>query len=355
MSNKILSIVFALLFNTVMGIAVAAVSAFEPVTCIALSNIVGLSLSFIPLPAGFRAGVYKEVWTGKIIERFTTVHEGTFLDGVPDFSQYVGNDVIHLVECGIDPTVLIDNSTYPLAIEQLPDGDKGISLHKFETLVTAVTDDELYAISYDKIALKKDQHGTRIAETQLDYAIHAYAPAADSTNTPVVLTTGADDGNGRKKIIRADLVTLRRRLDNLKVPKSGRRLVLCNDHVNDLLEDDQKFRDQYYNYSTGAIAKAYGFDIYEYSNCPLFDQDLDKASFGAVASTGQYEASVFFYAPRMMRAKGSVDMYYSEAKTDPLNKRNLISFTARFVALPQTADKSCGAIVSAVVPPPPAG
>lgn len=34
--------------------------------------------------------------------------------------------------------------------------------------------------------------------------------------------------------------------------------MLCNDHVNDLLEDDQKFRDQYYNYTTGKVMNMYG-------------------------------------------------------------------------------------------------
>ena len=71
-----------------------------------------------------------------------------------------------------------------------------------------------------------------------------------------------------------------------------------------------------------------------------------KKSFGAVATGNDFEASVFFYVPRMFKCKGSNRMYFSKAETDPVNKRNLISFTARFVALPQKKEKAVGAIVS---------
>jgi hypothetical protein len=119
--------------------------------------------------------------------------------------------------------------------------------------------------------------------------------------------------------------------------------------VNDLLELDQKFRDQYHNYESGIILKAYGFEIYEAVNCPVFTVALAKKSFGAVATTGEYEASVFFYVPRMVKAKGSTKMYYSSAETDPVNKRSLLSFTAHFFSTPQKREAACAAIVSKYV------
>ena len=347
MRIKICALIFAVLFNTVFGGAIAFAANIPVEFGIVGMNLVGLGLSFVPMPSGARAGVYAEVWTGQIVERFTHAQNGTFLDGVPDFSRYVDNSVIHLVEAGLSPTVLIDNTTYPLAIENLPDGDVAITLHKFETLPSRVTDDELYAISYDKMGLKKDQHADVLAESHLDKAIHAFAPVSNTPKTPVIYTTGAVV-DGRKRLTRSDVIKLKDKLDKMRVPKKGRRLVLCSDHVNDLLDTDQKFKDQYHNYETGVIARMYGFEIYEATNCPLFDQSGNKLSYGAVAGAGQFEASVFFYVPRMFKAKGDTQMYYSEAKTDPVNKQNLISFTNRFVALPQVRDASCGAIASAV-------
>lgn len=308
---------------------------------------IGIGASFVRLPNGMRAGVYVEVWTRQVVEHYTHALEGTFLEGVPDFSQYAENDVIHLSDVSGDPTVLVDNTTYPLEIEELEDGDVSIKLSKFETKPTQVTDDELYALAYDKMGLVKTRHGDRLSETMLDKAIHAFAPTEDKAETPVLVTTGAADEDGRKKLSRLDVIALRRKLDKLKVPKKNRRLVLSSDHVNDLLEDDQKFKDQYHDYSTGMISKMYGFEIYEAVNCPLFDcTTKKKKSFGAVATENDFEASVFFYVPRMFKCKGGTKMYYSKAENDPVNKRNLVSFTTRFVALPQKNEKAVGAIIS---------
>ena len=126
----------------------------------------------------------------------------------------------------------------------------------------------------------------------------------------------------------------------------GINVLLCADHVNDLLADDQKFRDQYHNYSTGVISKMYGFDIYEYPKNPYFTQAKAKVAFTGTPAATDKEASVFFFVPRMFKAKGSTKMYYSKSENDTLNKRNLISFTNRWIALPQKAAKAVGAIVS---------
>lgn len=309
---------------------------------------VGVGMSFVRLPNGMRAGVYVEVWTRQVIEHYTHAMEGTFLDGVPDFSQYAENDVIHLSDVSGDPSVLVDNTTYPLDIEELADGDVSIKLSKFETKPTQVTDDELHALAYDKMALVKTRHGNKLSEGMLDKAIHAFAPTEHTAETPVLLTTGEPDEDGRRKLTRVDVIALRRKLDKMKVPKKDRRLVLCSDHISDLLECDQKFQGQYHDYSTGVIAKMYGFEIYEAVNCPLFDYTTKKRkSFGSIATGNDFEASVFFYVPRMFKCKGSNKMYYSKSENDPVNKRNLMSFTARFVALPQKKEKAVGAIVSA--------
>ena len=75
----------------------------------------------------------------------------------------------------------------------------------------------------------------------------------------------------RKRITRQDIIALKDKFDKLKVPTAGRRLVLCTDHVNDLLLQEQKFADQYYNYQTGKIANLYGFEVYEFVGNPYYN------------------------------------------------------------------------------------
>ena len=93
---------------------------------------IGITMSFAPVPKGaLRAGVYTEVWTGELVKGLREFLTGSWLDGVPDQSSIVNNDVIHLVEVGVDPDVLINNTTYPIPLQALEDKDIAISLDKF--------------------------------------------------------------------------------------------------------------------------------------------------------------------------------------------------------------------------------
>ena len=50
----------------------------------------------------------------------------------------------------------------------------------------------------------------------------------------------------------------------MEMPEDGRVLVLCPDHVNDLLEADQTFKDKFYNYTTGKLLNMFGFEVYTF-------------------------------------------------------------------------------------------
>lgn len=337
--------ILAVLLNSLMGATLAQSVGIDALTGAGVANVVAVAASSLDwMPAGLRAGVLTEVWTGELVKALRAGLNGTWLQGVADMSSLVNNETIHMVDVGADPEVMIDNKTYPLTPQQLTDGDIAISLKKFETEPTSVTDDELYALSYDKMGRVRESHSNAMLDTQLLYAIHALAPEKNAAKAPVLATTGEADGT-RKRLTRADIIALKAQFDKLKVPTAGRRLVLCTDHVNDLLMLDQKFADQYYNYTTGKIANLFGFEVYEFVNCPYYSTAGVKQ---AVGSKTGVQASVAFYVPRVFKATGSTKMYYSDSQTDPLNKRNLISFTQRFVCLPKKAD-AFGAIYSASV------
>lgn len=334
----------AVLFNCIAGGVMAAVAGFNPAVGMVGMNAVGVVMGMAGNGAPvLRAGVYTEVWTGELVKALRAGLEATWLDGIPDQSSIVNNDVIHLVEVGVDPDVLVNNTTYPIPLQALNDKDIAISLDKFQTKVTPITDDELYAISYDKMSRVKESHANALNDSKFQKAAHALAPQKDAAKTPVIATTGADDGNGRKRLTREDIIALKAKFDKLKIPTTGRRLVLCSDHVNDLLTLDQKFAEQYYNYTSGKIANMYGFEVYEFANNPYYTEAGVK---GALSSTTGYQASFAFYTARVFKATGSTKMYYSEAATDPQNQRSLINFRHYFICMPKLAD-AAGAIYSA--------
>ena len=338
--------------NSAMGATVSTMVGGTPVVGALVANGVAIVAgSFIPANV-LPEGVLTEIWTGELIKAFRTAPEQLgWYDRIRSYDQYVENDVIHFTEIGGDPKVLVNNSTYPLNITKLEDADKPVSLDKFDTEATPVTDDELHAVSYDKMASVQERHREAIKESVRQKAIHAIAPDAHSAGKTIVVRTSGekDTASLRKRLTVADLIGLKASFDAMGTPATDRLLVLCSDHVNDLLHTDQKFREAYnINQTEGKIARLYGFDIYEYNRTPYYTSAGNKKAFGSSVSNTDRQASVAFHFPSMMKANGSVQMYYSEAKNDPLYHRNLVNFRKWGICLPLKGDKTRAAIVSTV-------
>lgn len=339
--GKIVMLLTALLFNTLTGVVCASVLGFSPVAGAVEMNAVAAFMGMTPQSASIlREGVYTEIWTGELVKVLRAGLEGTWLAGIPDQSSIVNNDVIHLVEVGVDPDVLINNKTYPIDVQALEDKDIAIKLDKFQTKATPITDDELYAISYDKTARVKEGHANSINDAKFTKAAHALCANKNTETTPVLKTTGEKDpATNRLRLTVNDLVEMKRALDNLRVPSDGRRLVLCPDHVNDLLLTSQAFREQYnIDRNSGKVGNLYGFEIYEYGNNPLYTTAGVKKALGTTAEAGEFPCSFAFYKQRVFKATGSTKMYYSESKNDPLNQRNLINFRHYFICMPKKED-----------------
>ena len=302
----------ALLFNTLTGAVCASVLGFSPAAGAVGMNAVAAFMGMAPQSASIlREGVYTEIWTGELVKVLRAGLEGTWLSGIPDQSSIVNNDVIHLVEVGVDPDVLINNKTYPIDVQALEDKDIAIKLDKFQTKATPITDDELYAISYDKTARVKEGHANSINDAKFTKAAHALCANKNTATTPVLKTTGEKD-------------------------PATNRLRLT---VNDLLLTSQAFREQYnIDRNSGKVGNLYGFEIYEYGNNPLYTTAGAKKALGATAEAGEFPCSFAFYKQRVFKATGSTKMYYSESKNDPLNQRNLINFRHYFICMPKKED-----------------
>lgn len=335
-----MKLMIALLVNVVVGGLIALAVGVAPWIGAVALNVIAIAVGACLPKDALRVGVFTEVWTGELVKSLRGGLEGSWLDGVPDQSTIVNNDVIHLVEVGVDPDVLINNTTYPIPSQALEDKDIAVKLDKFQTKVTPITDDELYAASYDKMARVKESHANALNDSKFTKAAHALCAQQDSAKTPILKTTGERDATtGRLRLTMADVVALKAAMDKLGVPAENRRLVLCPDHANDLLLVSQTFREQYnIDRATGKVGKLYGFDVYEYANTPLYTQAGKKKNLGVAAGDGEFNCSFAFYTPRVFKATGSTKMYYSEAATDPEYQRNKINFRHYFLCMPKKGD-----------------
>ena len=349
---KIFGLVCAMLaavtFNAAAGATLAVAVGCAPGAGAVAGNVVALVAGHFAPAGALRAGVFTEIWTGEQIKQFrTAVESWGWLARIRSYNQYVKNDTIHFVEIGGDPKVLVNNTTYPINVVALEDADKPISLDKFSTEATPVTNDELHAISYDKMASVQERHRDVLVEAFGARGAHAIAPNENVAGAPVLRTTGAAY-NGRKRMVPEDLVTLKAAFDKMKTPKKDRILVLCSDHINDLLITEAKFKDHYnINQTEGKICRLYGFDIYEYDGTPFYNPTTGKKlPWGAVPSATDMQSSFAFYAGRMMKASGSTTFYHSKAANDPLHHRNLVNFDQYGICMPLSETKCRASIIS---------
>ncbi|MGE0931671.1 phage major capsid protein [Peijinzhouia sedimentorum] len=305
------------------------------------------------MPANF-----PEVWLNRVETNLRATDVAPWLDGVEEMDTQViemgsgtasETNVIHIATSEFEPTVLINNTTYPLNVQPYTDGSVTLNLDKYQTLATSVSDDQVMGASYNRIDAATRTHVQVITKSKYAKAIHAIAPAANTSNTPVIGTTGAVEGGasfGRKIFTYKDLVTLKGKFDDLEVPEIGRRIVLCTDHWNDLLLDRDRFGDNFSNYRTGGVAPMVaGFEIYQYVANPIFDTSFEKLAYGAVPDAGEFKASIAFYVPNISKKTGFTKQYFAPANLDPKNQQNLLNYRHYFMALPKR-NKYIGAICS---------
>lgn len=284
----------------------------------------------------------KQVWISQIKEGFYP--ERSFLKKVEDYSDLVDNDMLHFPSAGIDPKVLVNNSTYPIKIVGREDEDNAIVLDKFETENTLVRRPDAIEYSYDKLDSVIRQHRSTLQTTTARKAAHAFAPSKDTNETPLVLTTGAA-ARGRKRITFEDLLALKERFDDALIPLEDRYIILHPRHVTDLLLEDVKLFKDLTDIKDGEPTKFAGFGCYQFPFMPTYKasgENWEKVAYND-EQTQQF-ASVAFYAHEVMKADGEIYMY--ARYDDPEERGTVVGFDKRFIALP-IRGKGVGAIISA--------
>ncbi len=219
-----------------------------------------------------------------------------------------------------------------------------ITLDLFETENTLVRRPEAIEYSYDKLESVIYQHRSTLQASTAKKAVHAFAPQADTVDTPVITTTG-EETNGRKRITFEDLLHLKERFDNALIPLERRYIVLSPSHVTDLLLEDVKLFKQLTDIVDGEPIRFAGFGCYQFPFMPTFAEIngvLTKIPFSETASANF--ASVAFQAKEVMKADGEVHMY--SRYDDPEQRGTIVGFDKRFIAMP-IRNKGVGAIVSA--------
>lgn len=282
-----------------------------------------------------------------ILKKFS--HIGTWIQEVMSKDNWVSNNIISIPKRKGDnaPTVLINNNVYPIASSGREDERVVVSLNKYDTENREVTDDELYAVAYDKEGDINLELKEELESKTVDHALHSISPLENTTDTPVLETTGAADGT-RKRLCKADIIAYKGKLDKLSVPLKGRVLVLSTVHANDLLLEDAAFEKGYHNRVDGTISKNYySFIVYEEVYTPTYGAvSKQKLAFGS--ATAGRNSSIVFHKQSVVKSKGTVTRYSADAKTNPKFRKSEVGYRVWFGCF-AIMDQGQGALIDGVV------
>lgn len=326
----------ALVFNFIMAMLFAGLTGFNSVLCFVFWTAVSLRFSPRPLlnSNGFlRAGLNKEIWIPEIIEQFWP--DGSFLQEADDMSQWVDNNTINLAEAGVEPDVLINNTSYPVSFADRTDVPLALPLNVYDTEGTVVRNAEMAELAYDKRQSIVSQHKNALQAKIALHAANSYGPAGNTDVTPVLDKTG-DDAFQIKYFVEMEKI-----FNDLNVPLDKRFAILTPGHMADIRTENISLFNQIAAQQGQTL---FSFKMYVFSGNPYYTVSTKaKKAFGAsIDPETDKKASLFLYGGSVMKALGATDMF--ARLNDPEQKGDIINFQQRALVLPKRA-KYLGAII----------
>ncbi|WP_282635708.1 hypothetical protein [Sphingobacterium thalpophilum] len=278
---------------------------------------------------------FPEAWQSRVREQLSTSHQADFLDGIPELDAAIMVDpltdqnTIHVPLETFTPDVLLNNTTYPMEVQEHEDGSKTVNLDKYQTKPTKITEDAALGASYDKIDSATKGHVKAINRTKFKKAIHALAPPADSDSTPVI----AIPANATAEDVYNAIVALKGKFDDLEVPEEGRRLVLASDHANKLLTSKEYSASLLADKNSGKIAGVLAtFKVYGYVGNPHYTSAGSKLAWGAVPGPTDKKGSIAFYEDNVGKKTGILKQYYDKPTTT--QQAHMLNYRHYFIVLP---------------------
>jgi hypothetical protein len=289
------------------------------------------------------AGLNKEIWLDELKEQFQKPF-GWLPSMTSDYTPYVTYDVLHLGEAGVEPTVLENNNTYPVPTYERTDTAIELALSRLDTENTVLRNAEKATLMYDKMKSIVDGHRRALEKHKHVRAAHAYAPASNSTDMPVLQSTG-DLTGGFRRMKWEDLYDFQKAMDEIGIPTEQRALLLTAEARSHLQKQDlARFNRLIVN---GRLDMAeFGFAMVErYEDMPLYDSTGTKKAFGSAYASGDKKVLCLAWDKGSVgRADGTLDMF--ERLKDPEARGDLIGFQQRWMALPKW-EKGRAAMITA--------
>ncbi len=264
-----------------------------------------------------------------------------FMNFSRDESGYVlGGATVYIPNAGSDPTITLNNTTWPLTAAQRTDNDVNYALDNLSTSAVHLAWDEIQAIAYNKEASIINAHIKALADKVGDKMLINWAPTISGkqiactggsgagTETLVTGQTGSRLGFDQGDLIKAMVA-----FNAANVPAEGRKCLIdanmYNFFYNSLTATQFNSFHQFANNQTGMVGKLHSFDIYVRSSVLIYatGSATCKAFGSSIAATDNL-ASLCWHEDMVTRALGDTKLFAQ--KDNPLYQGDLYSAYVRF-------------------------
>lgn len=257
----------------------------------------------------------------------------------------VGNGVVHVPQDGPAPGGQRNRTQWPIIPGKLEDTVLDYFTPYYSTNVTYHHDVEQDELSYDKMANTLRKHRMSCDEYVADYFISRIAPNVavnirDTSGLTARKTSAIGAIGDVKKLTIDDVEEAMVTLDEQKVPRTDRHLVMPARMHADLLKDPRFDKSDYIsrrNLETGSIGQLMDFEIHvstrigAYAGGGNTPKDPD-----AVAQDGDRGLAMAYHKEMARRAFGEKKVYIDEK--NPQFHADLVSMGIHFGASPYYAD-----------------
>jgi hypothetical protein len=253
-------------------------------------------------------------------------------------SAFANNLTINVPQAGANPTVEVNRSSFPATIQERTDTNLAYSMDEFTTDPFKIPNKDIAELNYDKRQSLLRQHIDTINDRIGDQAGYNYA--TDTTARQVV-TTGAASSTAlapgatgtRLALTKEDIRKAAAIMDNDRVPKAGRKLVLDSDMYYQLFDDDTMInRDTIGSAKLpeGVINRLFGFDIITRSKIVTYATGATKKAVGASTATTDKLGAVAFHQNSVSWAQTSINVMVRDEAQNPEYYATIMSALVRY-------------------------
>lgn len=285
--------------------------------------------------------INKEIWVNSLVEGFFP--NNSFAVRSVDHSAYVNGKTVHVPQAGQAPQVTKNRTSFPASATSRTDTDLTYDITKYDTAPVQVQRLDLVELSYDKRTSIISQSKAALQQAVMEDLLTAWATG----NTVArVRTTGSAEAahapsatGTRKSMTRADVLAVKKVMDQNDVPAEGRCIILDAVMYNQLLNNLTNAENVNFlagaDPAAGIVGKFMGFDFYMRSSVLLCAQGGALKTGDAAATDNA--AGLAWQTGCVSRALGGVEAFESEK--NPLYYGDVLSFAMRAGGTALRSDK----------------